>query len=145
MAELELKNDNDTPEAKKSLISPKIGTHNGTFHCDEALACFMLKQLPEYRLADIVRTRNPEELAKCDIVVDVGGVYDADKHCYDHHQRYVSNGVELSNIEETERQTKIDIKFPLPDNLLLLSFGALFSSFSLAKSPAFDLQIIAYT
>lgn len=94
MAELELKNDSDTPEAKKSLISPKIGTHNGTFHCDEALACFMLKQLPEYRLADIVRTRNPEELAKCDIVVDVGGVYDADKHRYDHHQRYVD--VELS-------------------------------------------------
>lgn len=25
-----------------------IGTHSGTFHCDEALACFMLKKLPEY-------------------------------------------------------------------------------------------------
>ncbi|XP_078362703.1 MYG1 exonuclease-like [Oculina patagonica] len=87
MAELELKSDSDTPEAKKSLMSAKIGTHNGTFHCDEALACFMLKQLPEYKHADIVRTRNPEELAKCDIVVDVGGVYDADKHRYDHHQR----------------------------------------------------------
>lgn len=104
MAELELKNDSDTPEAKKPLISPKIGTHNGTFHCDEALACFMLKQLPEYRLADIVRTRNPEELAKCDIVVDVGGVYDADKHRYDHHQRYVD--MKLSIIEEIERLKK---------------------------------------
>ena len=88
MAELELKN--DLPEAKKPLISPKIGTHNGTFHCDEALACFMLKQLPEYRHADIVRTRNPEELAKCDVVVDVGGVYDPEKHRYDHHQRCVN-------------------------------------------------------
>ena len=88
MAELELKNDSDIPEAKKSLISQKIGTHNGTFHCDEALACFMLKQLPEYKHADIVRTRNPEELAKCDVVVDVGGVYDPEKHRYDHHQRY---------------------------------------------------------
>ena len=29
------------------------GTHNGTFHCDEALACFMLKQLPEYKDATI--------------------------------------------------------------------------------------------
>lgn len=85
MAELELKN--DIPEAKKSLISTKIGTHNGTFHCDEALACFILKQLPEYRHADIVRTRNPEQLAKCDVVVDVGGVYDPEKHRYDHHQR----------------------------------------------------------
>ena len=88
MAELELKN--DLPEAKKPLISPKIGTHNGTFHCDEALACFMLKQLPEYRHANIVRTRNPEELAKCDVVVDVGGVYDPEKHRYDHHQRCVN-------------------------------------------------------
>lgn len=26
----------------------KIGTHNGTFHCDEVLACFLLRQLPEY-------------------------------------------------------------------------------------------------
>ena len=26
----------------------RIGTHDGTFHCDEALACFPLKQLPEY-------------------------------------------------------------------------------------------------
>ena len=33
----------------------KIGTHNGTFHCDEVLACFMLKQLPQYKDAEIVR------------------------------------------------------------------------------------------
>lgn len=32
-----------------------IGTHNGRFHCDEALACFMLKQLPAYKDATIVR------------------------------------------------------------------------------------------
>lgn len=89
MAELELKTDGDSPEPKKPMVTPKIGTHNGTFHCDEALACLMLKQLPEYKYADIVRTRNPEELSKCDVVVDVGGVYDADKHRYDHHQRYV--------------------------------------------------------
>lgn len=87
MAELELKADDDSPDRKKPMVTPKIGTHNGTFHCDEVLACFMLKQLPEYKHADIIRTRNPEELSKCNIVVDVGGVYDADKHRYDHHQR----------------------------------------------------------
>jgi hypothetical protein len=32
-----------------------IGTHSGTFHCDEALACFLLKTLPEYRGASILR------------------------------------------------------------------------------------------
>lgn len=34
----------------------KIGTHNGTFHCDEVLACTMLKFVnPEYSTAEIVR------------------------------------------------------------------------------------------
>lgn len=28
----------------------KIGTHNGTFHCDEVLACFFLRQLPEFKV-----------------------------------------------------------------------------------------------
>ena len=32
-----------------------IGTHNGNFHCDEVLACFMLKQLPVYKDAEIIR------------------------------------------------------------------------------------------
>lgn len=45
-------------------------------HCDEALACAMLKILPEWSDAVIVRTRDGAELAKCDAVVDVGGVYD---------------------------------------------------------------------
>ncbi|KAL4225066.1 hypothetical protein ACF0H5_015760 [Mactra antiquata] len=65
----------------------KIGTHNGSFHCDEVLACFMLKQLPIYKHAEIVRTRDPAVLDTCDIVVDVGGEYNPDKHRYDHHQR----------------------------------------------------------
>ena len=36
----------------------KIGTHSGHFHADEALACFMLKQLAEYSDAEIVRSRD---------------------------------------------------------------------------------------
>ncbi|BHF73323.1 hypothetical protein SprV_0401640400 [Sparganum proliferum] len=63
-----------------------IGTHNGTFHCDEVLAIAMLKQLPEYKDADIIRTREMEKLGICDIVVDVGGLFDASSHRYDHHQ-----------------------------------------------------------
>ncbi|CAB3398488.1 unnamed protein product [Caenorhabditis bovis] len=64
-----------------------IGTHSGKFHCDESFACFMLKKLPEFKNHKIVRSRDPVELAKCDIVVDVGGVYDHEKKRYDHHQR----------------------------------------------------------
>ncbi|KAM9534677.1 MYG1 exonuclease [Salvelinus alpinus] len=74
----------------ENMSGKRIGTHNGTFHCDEVLACFFLHQLPEYKDAEIVRTRDPAELAKCDIVVDVGGEFDPKKHLYDHHQRTFS-------------------------------------------------------
>lgn len=43
---------------KNSKLTLKIGTHSGVFHCDEVLACFMLKQLPQYHDADIIRTRD---------------------------------------------------------------------------------------
>lgn len=33
----------------------RIGTHDGTFHCDEVLACALLKLLPQYKDASIVR------------------------------------------------------------------------------------------
>ena len=67
--------------------SPVIGTHDGSFHCDEALAIVMLKILPEYHLSPIVRTRKPEILQQCHLVVDVGAEYIPEKHRYDHHQR----------------------------------------------------------
>lgn len=65
----------------------KIGTHDGKFHCDEALACAMLMILPEFKDAVIVRTRDAEALNACDVVVDVGGVYEPEKRRFDHHQR----------------------------------------------------------
>ncbi|KAG9120216.1 hypothetical protein FRC07_004373 [Ceratobasidium sp. 392] len=64
-----------------------IGTHNGTFHCDEALAVFLLRQTQEYSDASVTRTRDPKILDTCDIVVDVGAVYDPEKLLFDHHQR----------------------------------------------------------
>jgi uncharacterized UPF0160 family protein len=64
-----------------------IGTHDGSFHCDEALACGMLKLLPKYKDATIVRTRNLDILSQCHIVVDVGATYDPVTNRYDHHQR----------------------------------------------------------
>ena len=35
----------------------------------------------------MVRSRDPAVLEKCDIVIDVGGVYDHETLRYDHHQR----------------------------------------------------------
>ncbi|KAF8642340.1 hypothetical protein AX16_009609 [Volvariella volvacea WC 439] len=66
---------------------PVIGTHNGTFHCDEALAVFLLRQTSTFRDAVVKRTRDPTILDTCDIVVDVGAVYDETKLRFDHHQR----------------------------------------------------------
>lgn len=72
---------------RQKLSGPLIGTHNGHFHADEALAVFLLRLLPEYTSSPLLRTRNPEELAKCHTVVDVGGEYDASTNRFDHHQR----------------------------------------------------------
>jgi len=64
-----------------------IGTHNGSFHCDEVLACFMLSNhTEEFRNAKIIRSRDPKVLEGADIVVDVGAVFDPKRNKFDHHQ-----------------------------------------------------------
>lgn len=77
----------------------KIGTHSGAFHADETFAIATLLLL--YPNADVVRTRDPEILATCDILVDVGGVYDSEKGRFDHHfddKRLMrENGVKFSS------------------------------------------------
>jgi uncharacterized UPF0160 family protein len=74
--------------AKRMKTSPlNIGTHNGHFHADEALAVYMLRMLPTYQNATLIRTRDPALLETCHTVVDVGGEYDPAKNRYDHHQR----------------------------------------------------------
>jgi uncharacterized UPF0160 family protein len=64
-----------------------IGTHSGGFQADEALGCWLLRQLPEFAGAKVVRSRDEEVLAKCDIIIDVGGIYDPSRMRFDHHQR----------------------------------------------------------
>ncbi|KAF0973237.1 hypothetical protein FDP41_008444 [Naegleria fowleri] len=64
----------------------KIGTHSGSFHCDESLAIGLLSLLQEYKDGVVIRTRDEKILAECDIIVDVGAVYDPSRHRYDHHQ-----------------------------------------------------------
>ncbi|KAL1413062.1 hypothetical protein Q8F55_000811 [Vanrija albida] len=76
-----------SPAAKKQKMTKTLATHNGTFHCDEALAIYLLRQTDEFKDSQLVRSRDPAKLEPADIVVDVGGVYDASKHRYDHHQR----------------------------------------------------------
>lgn len=79
-----------------------IGTHDGEFHCDECLAVGLLKLLPEFTQAAVVRTRDPAVLEQCDIIVDVGGLYDVKLRRFDHHQR----GFE-ETMRELDRRTKL--------------------------------------
>lgn len=78
---------------KLAKLTPYIGTHDLTFHCDDVTACAMLKSLDRFKDHDIVRTRDPELLAKADIVVDVGDVFDVDKLRLDHHQRSFQHNI----------------------------------------------------
>lgn len=90
--------EDQSPNKKPRLIdSMKIGTHNGSFHCDEILACFMLRQLPKYADAEVIRTRDPAVLDTCDVVVDVGGVYNPAKNRFDHHQRTFNESMSTVN------------------------------------------------
>lgn len=43
-----------------SSAAPKrVGTHDGKFHCDEALGCFMIRRTAKFHEADIIRSRDP--------------------------------------------------------------------------------------
>jgi uncharacterized UPF0160 family protein len=62
-------------------------THSGGFHADELLSSVILTRVfPQARL---IRTRAPEWIGPSAdrIIYDVGGIYDAAKQIFDHHQR----------------------------------------------------------
>jgi len=75
---------NITKKKKKARV---IGTHDGTFQTDEVMACWLLKQLPEYKDAIVLRTHNRTKLKWCHTVVDIGGIYDPTTFRFDHHQK----------------------------------------------------------
>lgn len=83
---------------KKKLI-----THNGSFHADDIFATAMLLILLERKgeSGEVIRSRDPEILKTGDYVFDVGGVYDAEKNLFDHHQvggaGKNKNGIEYSS------------------------------------------------
>ncbi|KAI5084057.1 hypothetical protein GOP47_0000226 [Adiantum capillus-veneris] len=68
-------------------MTKKVGTHNGTFHCDEALGCYIIRLTDKFAGAEIVRSRDQSVLDNMDAVLDVGGVFDLEKDRFDHHQR----------------------------------------------------------
>jgi len=67
-------------------VHRSFGTHNGSFHADEVTACSLLLSFGLIDRDKIQRTRDPEVLATCEYVCDVGGVYDPALKRFDHHQ-----------------------------------------------------------
>ncbi len=70
------------------MQNKKLITHNGSFHADDIFACATLSLMLEKNNEEfqIIRTRDEEIIKTGDYVFDVGGVYDADKNRFDHHQ-----------------------------------------------------------
>lgn len=77
-----------------------IVTHSGRFHADEVFALAMLKFLPQYQQQSVLRSREHEDIANANLVLDVGAVYDPNTHRYDHHQNSFTeqrdNGIPLA-------------------------------------------------
>lgn len=63
-----------------------FGTHDGAFHADEVTACALLILFDFIDDDKVYRTRDPETLARCEFVCDVGGLYDPSVKRFDHHQ-----------------------------------------------------------
>ena len=64
-----------------------VATHDGAFHCDEALGIALLRRTRAFANCAIERTRDEKIYAKASVVIDVGATYDADKLRFDHHQK----------------------------------------------------------
>jgi uncharacterized UPF0160 family protein len=62
-----------------------IATHDGSFHADDVFAIAALALLGDP--VEVVRTRDPEAVAKADLRVDIGFRDDAASGDFDHHQR----------------------------------------------------------
>lgn len=65
-----------SPSVASTTSVPKIGTHDGVFHCDEVLGSWLLTKTKRFRNAVVIRTRDPKILKEADLVLDVGGIYD---------------------------------------------------------------------
>jgi len=67
------------------MTDKTIATHNGSFHADDVFSVAAFKLIfPSFKL---IRTRDMALINEADIVIDVGGEYDAEKGRFDHHQR----------------------------------------------------------
>ncbi|KAL9651698.1 hypothetical protein ABK040_009313 [Willaertia magna] len=88
------------PEELKG-IKKIIGTHNGSFHCDESLAIALLTLTKQFKESVVVRTRDEKVLSQCDLLVDVGAVYNPETNRYDHHQASFQDALNIGKFNKT--------------------------------------------
>ena len=80
-------------------------THSGKFHGDDVVAWALLKLYHPEELS-LLRSRDPEDWDRADIVFDVGRVFDSSQGRFDHHQHTYtgplsSAGMVLSFLQES--------------------------------------------
>ena len=97
-------------------IPRSFGTHDGTFHADEVTACALLLVFNLIDKDKIVRSRNIEELSKCEYVCDVGGVYNPPEKLFDHHQadyqgQLSSAGMVLLHLRDSGAISDLEYRF----------------------------------
>lgn len=92
-----------------------IGTHDGTFHADELIGIAIIDEAVHDYLEErkelhpvhisIVRSRDPKNLAGCDVLVDVGNSR------YDHHAgapEFYPNGIPISSCGKVLEDVETD-------------------------------------
>ncbi|MFZ0565656.1 MAG: MYG1 family protein [Chlamydiales bacterium] len=104
-----------------------VGVHDGTFHADEVVAIALLILFDLVDEEGIVRTRDPDQLALCEYICDVGGVYNPSEKLFDHHQaeyegELSSSGMVLLYLKEQKLISKEMYTFL--NNALILGVDA---------------------
>ncbi len=78
-----------------------IVAHDGYFHADEIFGVATLILVLGENNTEVIRSRENNVIEKGDYVLDVGGIYDADRNRFDHHQTGGAgkrdNGVEYAS------------------------------------------------
>lgn len=120
----------------------EIAVHDGTFHSDDVFAAAIITLV--YPDSKIVRTRDPDELEKADMRIDVGRKYDIEKGDFDHHQKEFTrkreNGIPYASaglIWESFYDKLVDTKeeFEYIDKKLIQPIDAHDNGMSLLNGP----------
>jgi uncharacterized UPF0160 family protein len=91
----------------------RVATHPGNFHADDVFAVAALRLAHGDGAVQVVRTRDADVQAAADVRVDVGGVDDAARGDFDHHQKggagERANGIRYASFGLVWRHVGVDV------------------------------------